>query len=393
MLFIAFFSPRTCTSSILPAAFCFESVQQSAVSGQRSMLPNVDAIRECRRTHASWCNILTRCVFASQSKPRVHFRAYLLQARGHEISDLDPLSIMERPTPDVLDLGFYGLSDADLSQSYVVGDAGKALFPEDPTGVHPLSEIVERMQKAYCQRIGYEYMYIQEKDRCEWLRKRIEGPQEGYTVEKKLEVARGLAAGHGFEAVLEKKFGTEKRFGVDGCESLIPGMNQMIEQASSAGVKTCIIGMPHRGRLNVLCNVMQKPIEMIFNEFAGLSSDDDGSGDVKYHLGISSDVDCKSGTPMHLSLLANPSHLEAVDPVVEGKARAEQLLLNDPDGKQVMPVLLHGDAAFAGQGVVFETFGMVSKVLHFVRHVCTCTQFARAFLPPKLLDLLWPVFA
>lgn len=265
-----------------------------------------------------------------------------------------------RPTPAVLDLDFYGLSEADLSQAFVVGDAGKALFPEDPTGVHNLSEIVSRLNSVYCQSIGYEYMYIQEKNRCEWLRSRIEGPQEGYSADQKIAVARGLAAGHGFEAVIEKKFGTEKRFGVDGCESLIPGMQQMIEQASSNGVKTCIIGMPHRGRLNVLCNVMQKPIEKIFNEFAGLTSDDDGSGDVKYHLGISSDVDCKSGNPMHLSLLANPSHLEAVDPVVEGKARAEQLLLNDPEGKQVMPVLLHGDAAFAGQGVVFETFGMAN---------------------------------
>jgi len=168
-----------------------------------------------------------------------------------------------------------------------------------------------------------------------------------------------LVQGHGFEGFLQKRYGTEKRFGVDGCESLIPGMNTMIEHASELGVDRCIIGMPHRGRLNVLHNVLRKPIEMIFNEFgATLDPDEEGSGDVKYHLGMSSNVTCeRSGKEMHLSLLANPSHLEAVDPVVMGKTSAEQLLRNDTDRTAIMPVLLHGDAAFAGQGVVYETFG------------------------------------
>jgi 2-oxoglutarate dehydrogenase E1 component len=201
-------------------------------------------------------------------------RAY--QGRGHELSDLDPLNIMVRPTPEVLELQFYGLAESE-SEMFHVGTAGESLFPEAPDAPHSLGEIVSRLKTTYCQTIGYEYMYIQEQDRCDWLRTRVEGKQEKYSAEKKKALAQGLAAGHGFEAVLEKKFGTEKRFGLDGCESLIPGMNQMIATASANGVDSMVIGMPHRGRLNLLCNVMQKPIEMIFNEFAGLNSDMDGS--------------------------------------------------------------------------------------------------------------------
>ena len=156
-----------------------------------------------------------------------------------------------------------------------------------------------------------------------------------------------------------KKYVTEKRFGVDGCESLIPAMNRMVGTAVDQGVELIVMGMPHRGRLNVLHNVLKKPMGMIFNEFTSTLGPKDwgGSGDVKYHLGMSSQINLK-GKEVNLSLLANPSHLEAVDPVVIGKVRAEQLYRGDVTQQRVMPVLLHGDAAFAGQGVVYETLGL-----------------------------------
>ena len=182
---------------------------------------------------------------------------------------------------------------------------------------------------------------------------------QGFTDDERKTLALDLIKSHGFENFLMKKYVTEKRFGVDGCESLIPAMNRMIDTAVGQGVELIVMGMPHRGRLNVLHNVLKKPMGMIFNEFTSTLGQKDwgGSGDVKYHLGMSSQISLK-GKEVNLSLLANPSHLEAVDPVVIGKVRAEQLYRGDVTRQRVMPVLLHGDAAFAGQGVVYETLGL-----------------------------------
>lgn len=282
------------------------------------------------------------------------------QVCGHAVANLDPLGIghpglgVER---DALSLGYYNLSDADKSTEYVLAPNQRHLVGGRSTAT--LGEIQERLDQAYCGSIGFEFMHIPDVDRCDWLRARIEAPFKGYSAEEKHDLAEDLIKSHGFENFLMKKYVTEKRFGVDGCESLIPGMNRMVREAGKQGVDLIVMGMPHRGRLNVLHNVFKKPIKLIFSEFTSTlgPSDWGGSGDVKYHLGMSSIVNF-DGKDVALSLLANPSHLEAVNPIVSGRVAAEQLYRGDLDKKQVMPVLLHGDAAFAGQGVVYETIGM-----------------------------------
>eukprot|EP00041_Stephanoeca_diplocostata_P026684 m.723342 g.723342 ORF g.723342 m.723342 type:complete len:999 (-) comp23020_c0_seq1:104-3100(-) len=282
-------------------------------------------------------------------------RAY--QSVGHTSADLDPLGIFEGDTtPGVreqLTLEHYGLEDK-LDKEFALDSplmGGK--------GVYKLRDIHERLKESYQRTIGWDFMHIQEIDKCNWLRERIESPQVAYSEDVRRVLMVELIKANGFEQFLAKKYGSEKRFGVDGCESLIPGMNRMVEHSTELGVEVVVLGMPHRGRLNVLHNVMKKPMQTIFSEFMGNAEPDDhGSGDVKYHLGLSTDVEIAStGKAVHLELLANPSHLEAVNPVVAGRARAEQFFRgNKPES--VLPVLLHGDAAFSGQGVVYETMGM-----------------------------------
>ena len=204
-------------------------------------------------------------------------------------------------------------------------------------------------------------MHIQERDQCDWIRERFETPTKyTFPAEDRIRILDRLAWADHFERFLNTKYKT-KRFGLDGCESLIPGLKALIDTASDLGVNSIVIGMPHRGRLNVLANVVRKPLKVIFNEFNGgvvtaeLGDEYSPSGDVKYHLGTSYDRPTRSQKRVHLSLVANPSHLEAVDPVVEGKTRAKQHYANDTERSQVMPIIMHGDAAFAGQGVVYET--------------------------------------
>eukprot|EP00040_Diaphanoeca_grandis_P011699 m.60001 g.60001 ORF g.60001 m.60001 type:complete len:1002 (-) comp22788_c0_seq1:200-3205(-) len=286
------------------------------------------------------------------------------QICGHGKANLDPLGITtgglsEYINTASLDLSAYNFTDNDLDRTFTLPPGQRVLFDNRP-GPFSLREIVDRLKVVYCESIGYEFMHIQDSEKCDWIRNRIESPAvEGFSVEEKKSIAHNLVKSHGFENFLHKKYATEKRFGVDGSESLIPGMIRMIERASSHGVELIVMGMPHRGRLNVLHNVFRKPISMIFNEFTSTTGPEEwgGSGDVKYHLGMSSKVEIE-GREMQLSLLANPSHLEAVNPVVVGKVRAEQLLRGDDERKRVMSVLLHGDAAFAGQGVVYESLGL-----------------------------------
>jgi len=280
-------------------------------------------------------------------------RAYRI--RGHLAADLDPLGLRETPARPELDPKSYGFTEADMD---------RPIFIDNVLGLQVASirEILEIVKRTYCGTFALQYMHISDPEESAWLKERIEGYDKEirFTREGRKAILNKLVEAEGFEKYLHVKYMGTKRFGLDGGESLIPAMEQIIKRGGSLGVKDIVIGMPHRGRLSVLANVMGKPYRAIFNEFQGGSfkpEDVDGSGDVKYHLGASSDREF-DGNSVHLSLTANPSHLEAVNPVVLGKSRAKQDQLNDAERTAVLPVLLHGDAAFAGQGVVAECFGL-----------------------------------
>ncbi len=280
-------------------------------------------------------------------------RAYRI--RGHLSANLDPLQIEPpKPHPE-LDPAMYGFTEADMD---------RPIFLDNVLGMEHASmrEIVEIVKRTYCGTFALQYMHISDAAQAGWLKERIEGygKEIGFTKEGRKAILNKLVEAEGFEKYLHVKYMGTKRFGLDGGESLIPAMEQIIKRGGALGVEQIVIGMPHRGRLSVLANVMGKPFRAIFNEFQGGSSKPDsveGSGDVKYHLGASSDREF-DGNKVHLSLTANPSHLEAVNPVVLGKVRAKQEQIGDLERSKVLPVLLHGDAAFAGQGVVAECFGL-----------------------------------
>lgn len=223
-----------------------------------------------------------------------------------------------------------------------------------------LKDIVAACKRTYCGSYGVEYIHIPDREQCDWIRDRIEVPQPfKYSIDEKRRILDRLIWSSSFEAFLAQKYPNDKRFGLEGCETLVPGMKALIDRSVDYGVKDIVIGMPHRGRLNVLSNVVRKPNESIFSEFSGSSAaEDEGSGDVKYHLGMNFERPTPSGKRVQLSLVANPSHLEAEDPVVLGKTRAIQHFNNDEKNHvSAMGVLLHGDAAFAAQGIVYETMG------------------------------------
>ena len=277
------------------------------------------------------------------------------RVRGHLIAKLDPLGLEKRDYHPELDPRAYGFEEADMD---------RPIFIDNVLGleVATVREIQAVLKLTYCGSIGYEFMHIQSPEQKSWIQQRIEGKEFApmFTAEGKQKILRQLVQAEGFEKFLHIKYPGTKRFGLDGGEGLIPSLEAIIKRATQNGVEEIGIGMPHRGRLNVLANIMHKSFVAMFSEFEGIShSPDDvqGSGDVKYHLGVSTDREI-DGIPMHLSLAANPSHLEAVDPVVIGKTRAKQDQRGDTDRKKVFSVLMHGDAAFAGQGLVAETFGM-----------------------------------
>ncbi|MEX0339326.1 MAG: 2-oxoglutarate dehydrogenase E1 component, partial [Arenibacterium sp.] len=280
-------------------------------------------------------------------------RAYRI--RGHLVADLDPLGMRDQTPHPELDPRTYGFTEADMD---------RPIFIDNVLGLQIASmrQIVEIVKRTYCGTFALQYMHISNPEEAGWLKERIEGfdKEIRFTREGRKAILNKMVEAEGFEKFLHVKYMGTKRFGLDGGESLIPAMEQIIKRGGALGLKEIVIGMPHRGRLSVLANVMGKPYRAIFNEFQGGSfkpEDVDGSGDVKYHLGASSDREF-DGNSVHLSLTANPSHLEAVNPVVLGKVRAKQDQLNDDARTQVMGVLLHGDAAFAGQGVVAEGFGL-----------------------------------
>src|SRR3954469_7111465 len=282
-------------------------------------------------------------------------RAY--RARGHFYANLDPLGLEAPKNEEDLDPRSYGFGDADMD---------RPIFLDRVLGLEfaTLRQILVIVRRTYCQPLGVEFMHISDPAQKGWLQERIEGPDKeiSFTREGKRAILNKLVEAEGFEKFCDLKFTGTKRFGLDGAESMIPALEQIIKRGGALGVKEIVLGMAHRGRLNVLAQVMHKPHRVIFHEFKGGSATTDqieGSGDVKYHLGASSDREF-DGNQVHLSLTANPSHLEIVNPVVLGKVRAKQ----DQHGatpehrEMVMPLLISGDAAFAGQGVIAECFGL-----------------------------------
>ncbi len=286
-------------------------------------------------------------------------RAY--RVRGHLIADLDPLKLREEPLHPELDPLTYGFRPEDMD---------RPIFIDNVLGLEMASvnQMLAVLHRTYCSTLGLEYMHITDPEEKSWLQQRMERPDEevSFTELGRRAILSKLIETEGFEKFLDVKYTGTKRFGLDGGESMVPALEQIIKVGGQLGVNQIVLGMPHRGRLNVLANVMGKPYRAIFNEFKGGSANPDdveGSGDVKYHLGASSDRDF-DGNSVHLSLTANPSHLEIVDPVVLGKVRAKQDQNKDAPRSRVMPLLLHGDAAFAGQGVVAECFGLSGLLGH-----------------------------
>ncbi|AWU92892.1 2-oxoglutarate dehydrogenase E1 component [Azospirillum ramasamyi] len=279
----------------------------------------------------------------------------VFRVRGHMNAHFDPLGLEKREPHPELDPATYGFGPGDLDRPIFLN---YSLGLETAT----LRQILEILHKTYCGTIGVEFMHIQDPEEKAWIQERIEGGRNhtDFTVNGKRAILERLTAAEGFEKFLQLKYTGTKRFGLEGGESMIPALEQILKRGGQLGLREVVVGMAHRGRLNVLTNFMGKPFSAVFSEFQGNPSspeDVQGSGDVKYHLGTSSDRDF-NGNIVHLSLTANPSHLEWVNPVVLGKVRAKQQQRRDLEREQVMGVLIHGDAAFAGQGIVAETLGL-----------------------------------
>jgi len=312
--------------------------------------------------------------YAGQAQPRMgaartreatldSIRALMLirsyRVRGHLLAKVDPLEMSDIPDHPELNPATYGFQDRDMDREVFIN---YVLGLESAT----IREIMDILHKTYCGHIGIEYMHIQDPDEKAWLQERMETihNQTHFTDKGKRAILDRLIETENFEQYLDKKFTGTKRFGLDGGESLVPAMEQIFKRGSQLGIEEIVLGMAHRGRLNVLANVMGKPFQAIFSEFqSGTAHPDDvlGSGDVKYHLGTSADR-VFDGRTVHLSLTANPSHLEVVNTVCLGKVRGKQLQRGDPDREKVMALLLHGDAAFSGQGLVPEAFDLSNLI-------------------------------
>ena len=274
------------------------------------------------------------------------------RVRGHQKAALDPLSLMHRERVPDLELEFHDLSPIDASTTFQTG----SLFISKEKA--PLRDIVDTLERIYCNSIGYEFMHIVNLEEKQWIQQRIES-NDGFPVfenDVKRHLLERLTAAEGLEKHLDSKYPGTKRFGLEGGESLIPSLDEIIQRAGKYGAKEIVLGMAHRGRLNVLVNILGKNPAELFDEFEGKAIYQ-SSGDVKYHQGFSSNI-MTAGGELHMALAFNPSHLEIVSPVVEGSVRARQSRRNDTEGKLVLPVIVHGDAAIAGQGVVMETFQM-----------------------------------
>ena len=277
--------------------------------------------------------------------------------RGHQQADLDPLKQYERPKVPELDPDYYNFTKEDMGRVF---NTGSLFAPDELT----LAEIFYIVKSTYCRTIGAEYMHINDTEQKRWIQRRLE-EAEGYhqfSTEKRKHILGRVIAANTLEEYLHRKYVGQKRFSLEGGEALIPLLDELVQSGGAAGVREAVIGMAHRGRLNVLINIIGKLPEELFDEFEGMNSqaldiESTSSGDVKYHLGYSSDIQTPGGV-IHLTLAFNPSHLEIIDPVVEGSVRARQDRRQDKSRTQVLPIIIHGDAAFAGQGVVMETFNL-----------------------------------
>ncbi len=277
------------------------------------------------------------------------------RSRGHLGASLDPLAMSPPQEAPDLGLAFHGLSESDLDREF----AATTWFGADK---YKLRDLLGKLKATYCQTIGAEFMHISDATQRRWMQQRLEGAagKFGFSADDKQRILERLTAAEGLERYLHTKYVGQKRFSLEGGDSLIPLMDVLVRRGGTHGVKDVVIGMAHRGRLNVLINTLGKPTEKLFAEFEGKFDHPDTpehSGDVKYHMGFSADV-ATPGGPVHLALAFNPSHLEIVNPVVAGSVRARQLRRQDNERKQVLPILVHGDAAFAGQGVIMELFQM-----------------------------------
>ena len=287
---------------------------------------------------------------------------------GTHWANLDPLQRQERPNIPELDPAFYGFTDADMDTVFTISNTYFG------TETATLRDLLNMLRDTYCRSIGAEFMYVGDPAQKRWMQEKLESSRSAanFPAEKKRHILDRLTAAEGLERYLHTKYVGQKRFSLEGGESFIASLDEAIQRAGGKGVQEIVIGMAHRGRLNVLVNTLGKTPQELFAEFEGKHGDDLPAGDVKYHQGFSSDIS-SAGGPVHLSLAFNPSHLEIVNPVVEGSVRARMERRNDRDGSQVLPILVHGDAAFAGQGVVMETLNLAqtrgygtSGTLHIV---------------------------
>ncbi|MDP3424411.1 MAG: 2-oxoglutarate dehydrogenase E1 component [Burkholderiaceae bacterium] len=316
-------------------------------------LPVINAFAE--RAKQGTTQVVIASPDSEMGRKRVYTQQLIAAYRnvGARWADLDPLKRTERDQIPELEPSFYGLTDADLE---TVFNTSNTFFGRDTM---PLRELLNALRETYCGTIGAEYMYTTDQNQKRWWQEKLESirSKPNFTAEKKKHILGRLTAAEGLERFLHTKYVGQKRFSLEGGESFIASMDELIQSAGAKGVQEIVIGMAHRGRLNVLVNTLGKMPKNLFAEFDHTAPEDLPSGDVKYHQGFSSDVSTPGG-PVHLTLAFNPSHLEIVNPVVEGSVRARMDRRADPKGKQVLPVLVHGDAAFAGQGVVMETLAL-----------------------------------
>jgi len=316
-------------------------------------LPVINAFAE--RAKAGGTKVVVASTDAEMGRKRTAVQQLIAAYRnvGARWADLDPLKRTERPAIPELEPSFYGFADADQE---TVFDASNTFFGKDKM---PLRELLNALRETYCGTIGAEYMYATDQVQKRWWQQKLESirAKPAFNADKKKRILDRLTAAEGLERFLHTKYVGQKRFSLEGGESFIAAMDELIQSAGAKGVQEIVIGMAHRGRLNVLVNTLGKMPKDLFAEFDHTAPEDLPAGDVKYHQGFSSDVSTAGG-PVHLSLAFNPSHLEIVNPVVEGSVRSRMDRRADPKGKQVLPVLVHGDAAFAGQGVNQETLAL-----------------------------------
>jgi 2-oxoglutarate dehydrogenase E1 component len=311
---------------------------------------------EGRRGRVTATRSTGKAVTSGEKQAAVARLIQVYSLRGHQIADIDPLGLMDRRVPGVLKLDYLGLTEADMDQEFFTGGlAGTA------NERMKLRDIIALLRQIYCGKIGVEFAHISRARERLWLRRRFEEGAVGdkLTDEERTWTLQQLTSAEGIERYLHTRYVGQKRFSLEGGESLIPMLDDIIQQGGAGGIREIVIGMAHRGRINVLVNVLGKSPEELFEEFEGNYDLDElrGSGDVKYHKGFSADMKTPGGN-VHIALAFNPSHLEIVNPVVEGSVRARQQRRGDIERNEVLPVLIHGDAAFAGQGVVTETFQM-----------------------------------